>query len=147
VDPVLAGLLGALIGAGVALAGSLLQARTARLQRRDQYRLAALDRRLQAHQEAFTLWTRVLWSISEASVSERAGDAQEWWIQNCLYLDPAASEAFRKAFLTAPSIRHTDDLHLRKLEMADVMRVGDLLLTAVSLPPIAEPSRKIATGA
>jgi len=51
------GFVGAILGVGLTL---IYQWFTFRLQRKDQFRLAALDKRLEKHQEAFTLWHELL---------------------------------------------------------------------------------------
>ena len=56
------------------------------LRARHQLRTASLDRRLQAHQEAFTQWRALVTGIIESKNAIIA--CQSWWEKNCLYLEP-----------------------------------------------------------
>jgi hypothetical protein len=70
-----------------------------------QLRLAAADRRLEAHQNAFTLWRKVFrhchddYSLLRPIIIE----CEQWWERNCLYLSPEASSAFDHAYWAAGS--------------------------------------------
>jgi hypothetical protein len=69
---------------------------------RQQLRLAAIDRRLEKHQEAYSLW----WELRAASRDRMAigrvvAKCQTWWVNNGLYLDKDAREAFYRAYLAA----------------------------------------------
>src|SRR5271165_6176359 len=63
---------------------------------RHQLRLAALDRRLAVHQEAFTHW-RELYTAEAPNMDEVANKCRTWWNHNCLYLEPKVREAFLDA--------------------------------------------------
>ena len=64
------------------------------LKGRHQLRLAAVDKRLQVHQEAFTLWRKMLEFAYDDEVGKVVLEAQAWWEQNCIYLEPEARQAF-----------------------------------------------------
>ena len=69
---------------------------------RHQLRLAAIDKRLEKHQEAYSLW----WELRGASrkrdaIGSVVMKCQNWWVNNNLYLDKEAREAFYRAFLVA----------------------------------------------
>jgi len=53
-------------------------------------RLAALEKRLEAHQHAYTLWRKLGNSIHEGTLESVYFECEEWWDQNCLYLSPEA---------------------------------------------------------
>ena len=60
---------------------------------RNRLRLAALPKRLDAHQEAYTRWLD-LKALLIGGNAQVAHDCLDWWESNCLYLSPKASEAF-----------------------------------------------------
>ena len=70
-------------------------------------RLAALEKRLEAHQHAYTLWRKLGNSIHEGTLESVYFECEEWWDQNCLYLSPEARGAFRDASRAA--IAHDRD--------------------------------------
>ena len=65
----------------------------------NRFALACLDRRLEVHQKAWTLWSKLMRNVHH---EEKRGDAimecQEFWLENCLFLDPKARRAFRAAY-------------------------------------------------
>jgi len=68
-----------------------------------QLRMAAAERRLQAHQEAFTMWRELVRAVHHENVGEVVSRCQEWWEKNCLYLSADARTAFRSAYHAAHS--------------------------------------------
>ena len=79
------GLSGVIIGSVVS-AGTLLL--TARENRKQQWALAALDKRLEVHQAAYVLWQRIVRAIhGEENNYKIIHEADDWWNNNCLYLD------------------------------------------------------------
>src|SRR5689334_15919765 len=90
-------LLGVLIGGTIT---SFIQYMMLEGTKEQQLRLAALDKRLQAHQEAFTLWQRLIFADRRNDeFSKVVTECQDWWQSNCLYLTSEARSAFRKAYL------------------------------------------------
>ena len=57
-------------------------------------RMAAIDKRLAVHQEGYTLLRRALRNRQKENFWDTIFEAQEWWENNCLYLEPKAREAF-----------------------------------------------------
>ena len=146
-DPSIAGLIGAILGASVALISVFVQARLSGKAMQATYRLAAVDKRLEVHQEAFTCWINIFWSIHEEKVANLVLEAQEWWTRNCIYLDPRSRDAFRKFLINAHSFRVTRDSEERKQLMAEFMEVGDFILEGVALPPVgADLAQEIRGG-
>src|SRR5207248_7668825 len=86
---------------------------------RHQLRVAALERRLQAHQEAYTLWWNLLGAVhDEQRIGKIVMDCQDWWVKNCLYLDAEARSAFSAAY-------HAAQMHrglLRPVPQAEAAR-------------------------
>jgi hypothetical protein len=71
-----------------------------------QLRLAALERRLGVHQEAYTLWWDLQRKMFGAEAWDGAFACQEWWIKNNLYLNltPDVRQAFRDAFVAVSTM-------------------------------------------
>ncbi len=145
---VIIGLMGAepLVGLISLLTGVLLtelsHQQTAYMDRKQQMRLAALDRRLQTHQEAFT---RLRWILRDISNSEKIhstiAECQDWWEENCLYLTPDARKAFATAYLNSNlyiGAKETRDMQLMSLVVNDINIARDLIVKGVELPTISE---------
>ena len=65
--------------------------------RKQQLALAALSERLAAHQKAFALWYRMQNLIHDKDhdkIWNAVVEAQEWWVDHCLYLVREARDAF-----------------------------------------------------
>lgn len=110
-----------------------------------QLRMAAVDRRLQAHQEAFALWRRIIRSFDQETGWEEVHDAcQKWWDSNCLFLEPTARDAFSCAIVSTNILRDVD-LRRRGEDGTDqamilfeaVAGAGDEIAKAVALPGLA----------
>lgn len=137
------GFLGIIIGGGIATATTLL---TARDNRRHQLAMAAVDRRLEAHQTAYALWHRIVGAVHKPDhVGEVLIEADEWWRNNCLYLDPESRKALRDCIIFASS--HKDLLagprseeiaRLIKESWATIMKPGDTLVRGAALPSLGE---------
>ncbi|MBT2333649.1 hypothetical protein J7E49_06990 [Variovorax paradoxus] len=103
-----------------------------------QLRIAALDKRLQAAQEAYTLWRQLV----EKAHGEDAGwavlECQGWWDQNCLYLDEAARDAFSQSIFSAGGhrglLKSRASAELVKENWNDVIAAGDIIVRSVALP-------------
>ncbi len=132
--------IGVLVGS---LISSFVQYAISDANTKQQLRLAALDKRLQAAQEAMTLWEH-LCHVSEKGTNELdvLKDCKHWWDTNSLYLTAEARSAFRKAYLAAGDLfearaRHADWAEMR--ELADVIdSAGAIITKSVYLPPIGE---------
>ena len=140
------GLLGVLVGGGISGA---VQFFSSEADRKQEFRLAALERRLQAHQEAYAFWRRLLFADKRnGEIHEVVIKAQEWWEQNCLYLTSDARWAFQQAYLAAHDHAELLNTHADAGDVKDaaekVRRAGDVIVKGVNLPSIGEmESRKI----
>jgi hypothetical protein len=90
---------GALLSLISAIVGGLIatssQSWTSSLDRQNQLRLAAIERRLQAHQEAYALWRKLVFSGDDYETTDPVViECRAWWNNNCLYLTPGARQAF-----------------------------------------------------
>ncbi len=77
-----------------------LESYKASLQLSNQLKLASLDKRLQKHQEAYSLWLALLWSLSHREqIGHAIEKCQNWWNENCLYLAEEARFSFKTALI------------------------------------------------
>jgi hypothetical protein len=110
---------------------------------RQQLRLAALDRRLQAAQEAMSLWHRLRTANEKQDDElEVLRDCKVWWDKNSLYLTAEARDAFNKACRAAGDLfvaraRRADWDEMKALS-AIIDRAAPILAESVYLPPIGE---------
>ena len=75
------------------------------LRSKQQLRMAAVEKRLEAHQHAYMLWRKLRTNLHSDNINSIVMECQEWWQCNCLYLAPAAREAFRLAYSFAADHR------------------------------------------
>ena len=111
-----------------------------------QLRMAALDRRLQAHQEAFSLWREILGSAHTEEAGKTVLKCQEWWEKNCLYLEPKVRDAFVSAYSAAHShhayVQARSDSELVRENWNRIVTFPNILFEAVQLPPLTESESK-----
>ncbi|WP_234775685.1 hypothetical protein [Paraburkholderia tropica] len=115
-------------------------------------RFAAVDRRLQVHQEAFSRWRKLNANIHKEDIGPVAVECQAWWNDNALYLEPEVRNAFNRAYFAAldhralleggrqPGTEHKpieDNMRL-------VLTLGDVIMRAVALPSLTEQETKTA---
>ena len=114
--------------------GALLE----ELKARHQLRTASLDRRLQAHQEAFTQWRALVAGPTESGNAVVA--CQAWWEKNCLYLEPKVRQAFVEAYmnahLRAEFVRARAESKFITEAWDKVMAFPNVLFESVQLPPL-----------
>lgn len=111
-----------------------------------QLRMAALDRRLQAHQEAFTLWRRLLGGTHSEEVGKVVLECQAWWEKNCLYLEPKVRDAFVAAYSAAHShhayVQARTDSRIITENWELITKFPNVLFEAIQLPPLSETETK-----
>jgi hypothetical protein len=117
------------------------------LKARHQLRMAALDRRLQAHQEAFTHWRKLISNDPDDAILA----CQTWWEKNCLYLEPNVRQAFVVAFTNEHArsqfVKIGADSKLISDAWDKVMAFPNIVFEAIQLPPHCQkPSQKHSTG-
>lgn len=112
------------------------------LKAKNQLRLAAIDRRLQAHQEAFTMWRALLEAIHTPEIGKRVIECNDWWVRNCLYLEPLAREAFANAYHAASNhaslLNSRSETKLIKESWVAIVGAGSTILQAVQLPGLTQ---------
>ena len=112
------------------------------LKARHQLRLAAVDRRLQAHQEAFTLWRRVMAATHTEEVGKVVIECQFWWEQNCIYLEPSVREAFVRAYGAASDhnslVKGRVEVSIIQSNWKLITEFPNVLFQAIQLPALSE---------
>ena len=123
-------------GGVVGLVASLVTMKVARESRKQTFQLAALDRRLDAHQAAYTLWWRLMMSLSKRDeLQRRHQEALEWWQEHCLFLDAKSRKAFGLTLNEIAIYSELDPLG-KKEARAKAAEVLDLLIRGVALPSL-----------
>lgn len=123
-------------------------------QERHDLRLAAIDRRLEAHQQAFVKWFGLITAIQGASESkdgsrlgEEVAACEKWWSENWLYLGKEVSQDFRLAYYGAfPYFNMAGD---RAYSSQDILeewqrlnRFPQTLARAIDLPDFGEITKR-----
>ena len=103
---------------------------------KNRLKLAALDRRLEILQEAYTLWWQLLHSVHTNDVGKIVDKCQTWWVEHCVYLGAEVREAFQDAYHAAHGHREIlrSDREYAKTNWARLERAGRLILRAAGLP-------------
>jgi hypothetical protein len=96
-------------------------------ERKDKFRLAALDRRLDAHQRAFTLARRMIFTLRSSDPTETnklSSECKLFWEEQSLFLSNEVRKQFWKCFLfynfygqeieTIKSLKQTDSEYYKK---------------------------------
>jgi hypothetical protein len=111
---------------------------------RHQLRMAALEKRLQAHQEAYAHCQNIISNIfaEDAIRSEAIIKCQVWWVNNCLYLNAESREAVYASCRSAWSHKELS-ISREKFEVIEnnwktIIRPLEVLVKGVELPTIAE---------
>ena len=121
-----------------------------------QLRLAALDQRLKAHQEAYALWWKLMGVVHDnASIGGVIMECQDWWVRNNLYLGAEVRQAFRLAYHSASTycqiyteLREADSIERQQREdvlsesWKSVNDAGEAIVKAVELPSLMEEEHK-----
>jgi hypothetical protein len=117
---------------------------------RHQLRLAGIDKRLEAHQEAFALWRELFRAMHSPEVNAETRKCEKWWERNCLYLEPEVRKAFSAAFSAAhehaPLLQDRGDAELAKANWSVIMAFPKILFEAIHLPGLSEREFKALEG-
>ena len=108
-----------------------------------QLRLAVVERRFQAHQDAHTLWLKLFQKVYVGEIGEVVMECQEWWEKNSLYLESKTRIAFKLAYHAALNHRDLlkgprDDDHKKIIEQnwRQIIEAGSMIEDAVNLPSL-----------
>jgi len=116
------------------------------LKARHQLRLAALDKRLEVHQQAFVLWRKLLSVTHSDEVGTTVIECQSWWEQNCIYLEAPVRESFVRAYSAAHMhnglIRGRAEAKLIQENWKEITDFANHLFAAVQLPALSELEAK-----
>ena len=116
------------------------------LKARHMLRMAAVDRRLQAHQEAFTLWRKLLSAVHTEEVGKVVIECQGWWEQNCVYLEPEVRESFVSAYGAAHThnqfVQGPKDVELIQSNWKMIIEFPNILFRSIQLPALSELEAK-----
>ncbi|TYT75161.1 hypothetical protein [Desulfobotulus mexicanus] len=109
---------------------------------RQQLRFAAVEKRLQVHQEAYLLWRQMISKVHSEENADVVMACQDWYNVNCLYLDQASRAAFRSAYSalaihpTLLAARENDESIKRNF--MDVTSAGEAIVKGAELPSLGE---------
>ena len=112
----------------------------------NQMRTVVAEKRMEAHQRAYTLWLDLKSSLLDDDLNSKIHECQEFWLENCLYLDQEARIAFNRAYREAHNHRSLYKMYLGSNDPdgrqyvadahAHVMKAGGVIEKAVGLPPL-----------
>jgi len=112
-----------------------------------QLRLAALERRLDTHQKAYSLWWDIRSNIkNENKLDSILKNSIDWWKKNCLFLAPKSRAAFYNcinsahlyvALTKAQTSKSEGSKEIRKI-WDTIMLPGMTLVEEVNLPSFGE---------
>jgi hypothetical protein len=108
------------------------------------------DLRLKAHQQAYSLWRKILFADNQEEIALLVSQCQEWWDNNCLYLCPKSREAFFWAYTSKSEhfnlVRaHDKNVELIKLLHNEINKAGKILTEEMNLPYIQEKEEKLSS--
>jgi len=105
-------------------------------------RLAALDKRLEVHQKAYSLWFRLLGSVHhEAELWNVLQECNDFWVNHSLYLSAESRKAFDEAVHAASmhqAVKQEGDGTKTKKNWDKIFRAGKVFVQSVSLPSLGE---------
>lgn len=106
-----------------------------------QLRLAVAERRFEKHQEAHTLWLRLVGNVYTPNIGDIIVECNKWWLENSLYLDPDARLAFKRSYHCAADHmgllegeRNEDNRQLIQENWRIINDAGPKIADAVNLP-------------
>lgn len=112
------------------------------LRGKHQLKMAAIDKRLEVHQQAYFLWRKLLFKVDSDEISDVVEECQSWWVKHCLYLSPEAREAFYNAYIAAFNHKSFTkgyiDVKSIKENLETIKYAGDLIVSGVELPTLGE---------
>ena len=148
-----ASFLGAFFGGAAVVIGQVYLSRKesadrkklAKIERLDKYTTVALEKRLECHQKAFSLWYDLMWLLNakKNDREEKADECESFWKENNFYLDKESSDAFKTAITVASSFgeyvpKSDRDIKERKKDFQTIHKVGNLLRDGIGLPHLQD---------
>src|SRR5688572_29592458 len=136
-------LISAIIGGLIATSS---QAWVSAQDRENQLRLAAIDKRLETHQQAYSLWRKLIGSMGDRKKLESVIlECQDWWNNNCLYLEPKSRKAFYDAYSNAHlhlALKGSNDASAIQAYMESISIAGKIIVEGITLPTIGENEKE-----
>jgi len=131
-------LVGTLLGAAIA---AITQFMVTRQQISNQYRLAAIEKRMDVHQAAYELCHKLRSNMHKpiAEKKDLQKDCEQWWTKNCIYLCPRSRESlnqlFYQYFLYDPEEK--DNTKMKDL-IEKFKPTVECLTSELALPPVTQ---------
>ena len=136
-------LISAIVGGLIATSS---QALVSAQERENQLRLAAIEKRLIAHQGAYTLWRKLVFTpTNDTDLGNIILECQTWWNNNCLFLDSKARKAFFEAYMAAvdrPVLLRARDIRAIQENYEKMTNAGEIIVRGAALPAINEDEHK-----
>lgn len=124
-----------------------------KLQQHHELKLAALDKRLAVHQEAYVLWYKLMGVANDREKSHQVvQECQEWFVNNSLYLTDESRDAFHEAYMETiirPGLLEDRQNNAKEIKenFMKIRNAGSRIVESVNLPswgdkeysPIDEP--------
>ena len=134
------GLLGVIIGA-------LITAWVSNNELNSRFRLAAVEKRLEVYQNAYTLWRRLYFNLYNTDgIWAIALECQDFWEKNCLYLDQKSRDTFNKAYMSASNYCNlpNDDRNerIKKDMYKQIESAGETITKGATLSPIGKREKE-----
>jgi hypothetical protein len=136
-------LLGTLIGALISTATQIILTRQ---QIKNQFCLAAIEKRLEAHQTAYELCFK-LRSNTHSQLPQKQlllAEYNQWWLKNCIYLGPKSRKAldnlFREYSLYDPN--EHDNAKMQRL-VENFKTTFFILISEVGLPSVTQDHQEL----
>lgn len=111
------------------------------LKARHQFRLAALEKRLEVHQQAFTLWRKLLTFLYKDEIVDVVMECQTWWNANCIYLEAPVRSSFIQAYSAAGDhkslLNGSADSQVIKDNYKIITDFSKILFESVQLPALS----------
>lgn len=102
--------------------------------------MAAVDRRLDAHQQAYSLWRKLVAYANKPEIGNVVIECQNWWDRNCLYLSAEARRAFHAAYEAAFNhcsyLQDCSNRELIEKNRSTIMAAGPKIVEGVELPSL-----------
>ena len=110
--------------------------------------MAAIDTRLEIHQEAFRRGFELYFKTHDDDGRAVAIANLQWWREHCLYLSPNSSNAFMRACIAASMhamlMRHNIDVDKLEDNWAKIDGVWEVIAADVKLPQLGAQARTAA---
>jgi hypothetical protein len=110
-------------------------------------KMAALDKRLEAYQQAYTMWLQLRRSVhNKDKNTDMIIKCQKWWEENCLYLDMESRKAFMSSIHAVALHPDLTGGQATKDEVKENRRYidecGETLIRSAGLPSFGEDELK-----